>query len=66
MQVTLMITLLTVQEGQCRFPLWDENEHHNFRVCGKETNGGSYCEHHAKICFAPAPPRRKPIDAEAA
>lgn len=61
------ITLETVGNGQCRFPLWDDNEHNVFQVCGHSVKPSrAYCSYHAGICYQPLPKRWRKAQAEAA
>ena len=43
--------------GACKFPItgWGTTRH---RFCGEPTEG-TYCAHHAAICFEPEPPRKQ-------
>lgn len=53
------VELLALKDNMCRWPLGDPQDE-NFRFCGCRTNGGTYCEHHARIAYQPVQRRRPP------
>jgi GcrA cell cycle regulator len=54
----LRVDLLDLRECMCRFPIGDPKDD-AFHFCGRDkADGISYCDHHARIAFKPATPRR--------
>lgn len=60
----LNISFWQLKNNSCRY-VTNEGRPENFLFCGAPKERGSYCEAHAKICFAPpktpAPMQRSPI-----
>lgn len=52
------IPLLSAGSGECRYPLWADNDP-DFHVCGLPSGLETYCEHHARICGAPKTARQR-------
>ena len=49
-----VVQFLALERGMCRYPMSDE------LWCGGTTSDGcSYCDHHARICYRPAVPRER-------
>lgn len=51
-------TLETLNSRECRFPTGDVGDP-NFGFCGRPAVG-SYCTHHRRIAYVPAPKRARP------
>lgn len=45
------VPLISAGYGECRYPLWPDADP-LFHVCGLPSGAGSYCEHHARLCWA--------------
>jgi GcrA cell cycle regulator len=52
------VTVLTISNSMCRWPIGDPSEH-EFHFCGrKPKNGSPYCEAHARKAYQPQQLRR--------
>lgn len=51
------ITILTLQDGMCKWPIGDP-QHTDFYFCGNPHFEGPYCEYHAGIAYQPVVQRR--------
>ncbi|HEV2562254.1 MAG TPA: GcrA family cell cycle regulator [Rhizomicrobium sp.] len=52
------VTVLTISNSMCRWPIGDPSEH-EFHFCGRKPKGGSpYCEAHARKAYQPQQLRR--------
>jgi hypothetical protein len=53
-----------LEPGDCRFPYGDlAADRASFYLCGgKVVPGLSYCEAHARCCYQPPNPKRRPVD----
>jgi GcrA cell cycle regulator len=56
--------LADLEAGECRFPYGDiEVDRAGFYFCGGKTVPGlPYCEAHARCCYQPPNPNRRPVD----
>lgn len=43
------VTLMQLEPHHCRYPVSDDNK---FLFCGADKERGSYCFHHANLCYA--------------
>lgn len=62
------VTLLELRHDQCRWPLGDPRDFDTFRYCGaiKPEEEPSYCPHHARRAYQPAPAKSlKRLDPDA-
>jgi GcrA cell cycle regulator len=50
---SLRVTFDDLKGAMCRWPLGDPSSD-DFRYRGSPASGGSYCQHHAGLCYRPA------------
>lgn len=53
------VTILSVRECECRFPVGPVPSGGEMQVCGHAVARGAYCAAHAAIAFVPAKEKRK-------
>jgi GcrA cell cycle regulator len=62
------VTLLELEEHHCRWPIGDPCKA-DFRFCGADNTGRSYCPWHTRMAYTPVPVRRtlrQPLRGQAA
>jgi GcrA cell cycle regulator len=52
------VTLLELKPHHCRWPIGDPCKA-DFRFCGADNTGHSYCPWHSRMAYTPAPERRR-------
>jgi GcrA cell cycle regulator len=52
------VTLLELEERHCRWPIGDPCKA-DFRFCGADNTGNSYCPWHSRMAYTPVPVRRR-------
>lgn len=55
-----MIPFAELNDGLCKYECSGQGDPTRFAFCGQPSNGTPYCSAHARLCYTPAPTRRRP------